>query len=587
MKNMLLAFAAGALLLPGMAGGETVLEFEDSDTIEDLRYKIDHNGYEFEVAENWVTRLSPQERAKLLSRRAPLNPRPKNASDEIGPLAGLIGKQALPTSFDWRNVGGQSYVNSVRDQGECGSCYAFGAVAAAEGAYNVANNLYGSNRVSFSEAFIAFCLDDHYSGFGGCGGADYDYDELTALTVYGVCALSSYPYPSDAYNYGIAPPCPFSTYPATAKFQSWHRIPCNDITAIKTAIYNYGPVDVAVYAGSGFSGYSTGIYSDANTTCSSDPCYYTPTNHAVSLVGWNDAGGYWILRNSWGSSWGESGYMRISYYAARVACEACYLVCSGSGSSDQPVLAGGDYNGDGRSDIAIFRPSTGQWLIRNQTRFYFGQNGDIPAPGDYNGDGTTEPGLFRGSSGRWMYRSGPTTYFVYYGQEGDIPVPGYWNGEANDCWVALYRPSNGKWFVYDITQFYYGSSSDVPVPGDYNGNGTTDAALFRFASGQWLVRGRTRFYYGSSGDTPVVADFWYGGADNPGVFRPSNGQWLIRNYTKVYYGSSGDTPVPANYGSVAARQDDIAVFRPSTGQWLARGRTRVYYGSSGDVPVTR
>nr|HPJ72479.1 C1 family peptidase [bacterium] len=512
------------------------------------------------------------------------------ASDEIGPLADLLGRQALPTSFDWRSTGGRNYVNPIRDQGYCGSCYAFGAAASAEGSYNVANDLYGGSRAQFSEAFIAFCLDDHYSGFDGCDGSDYDYDELTALVAYGVCSLAAYPYPSSAYDYGISPPCPFGTYPATTRIQSWHRIPCNDIDAIKTAIYNYGPVDASVNAGTAFEGYSGGVYSDSATTCSASPCYYSTTNHVICLVGWVDTGpgtGYWILRNSWGTSWGESGYMRISYYAARVACEACYLVSSGGGSSgDNPILAGGDYNGDGRSDIAVFRPSTGQWLIRGRTKFYFGQTGDVAAPGDYDGDGTTNPGLFRGSAGKWLYRDGATIYQVYYGQDGDIPAPGYWHGNTDDCWVALFRPSNGKWFVYGITQFFYGNSSDIPVPGDYNGNGTTDPAVFR-STGQWLVRNRTRFYYGASGDTPVVADFWYGGADNPGIFRSSTGQWQIRGYTRAYYGTDGDVPVPANYGTIAARKDDIAVFRPSSGQWLAKGVTRAYYGSNGDVPVTR
>ncbi len=90
----------------------------------------------------------------------------------------------------------------------------------------------------------------------------------------------------------------------------------------------YGVIDVAVYAGSAFQGYSGGIYQDTNTSCSATPCDYTPTNHAVALVGWNDADGAWILRNSWGPSWGENGYMRIKYTSAIVACEATYLVYS-------------------------------------------------------------------------------------------------------------------------------------------------------------------------------------------------------------------------------------------------------------------
>lgn len=90
----------------------------------------------------------------------------------------------------------------------------------------------------------------------------------------------------------------------------------------------YGVVVAAVEAGSAFEAYSGGIYQDSNITCSSNPCYYTPTNHIIALVGWNDNGGdgYWILRNSWGTYWGESGYMRIKFTSSHVGCEAVYLV---------------------------------------------------------------------------------------------------------------------------------------------------------------------------------------------------------------------------------------------------------------------
>ena len=322
---MLIVFSASVAL--GQVGEGDILPFEPDDTLEEIRYKIDYNGYDFTVDHNWVFDMSPGEKAAFFSRRAPLHPRAFGISDDIGPLAAHLGRRQQPSSFDWRDYGGHSYIGDIRDQGTCGSCYAFGAVAAAEGTYNWAMGLYDGSCSDFSEAFVAFCLSDHYSGFDGCDGANYDYDELTALVEYGVCTEAEYPYTDNEQ------PCPFGTYPSLTQFQSWHRIPCNDIDAIKTAIMTYGVVDAAVWVGSAFQGYSGGIYEDTNTACDGNPCYDTTSNHAISLVGWDDnpsegGEGVWILRNSWGDTWGESGYMRIRYTSAVVACAATYLVFS-------------------------------------------------------------------------------------------------------------------------------------------------------------------------------------------------------------------------------------------------------------------
>jgi len=87
-------------------------------------------------------------------------------------------------------------------------------------------------------------------------------------------------------------------------------------TSIKTGIYNYGSVAAAVYANSTFQAYKSGTY---NTCVSSSP------NHAICLVGWDDAKGAWRLKNSWGTSWGESGLMWIKYGCNKVGYAACYV----------------------------------------------------------------------------------------------------------------------------------------------------------------------------------------------------------------------------------------------------------------------
>jgi len=312
-------------LLSGASSAEPddILKFEPGDTLDEIEQKIKHNGYQFTVKSNWVFEMSDKKQRQFLNRRSPLFPKSIEALVDIGPLVNHIGKRQLPSAFDWRDYNGHSYIGPIRDQGTCGACYSFSACAAAEGAYNWANGKYDSSCADFSEAFIAFCLSDHYSGFDGCDGSDYDYQELTGLVDYGVCNDSAYPYTDHEQA------CQSSSWDAPrTKFLSWHRIDCNDVEAIKTAIMTYGVVDAAVDATGAFVTYSGCIYEDSYTACYSDPCYYTPTNHTVALVGWDDNGGdgYWILRNSWGTSWGESGYMRIKYTSARVACETAYLV---------------------------------------------------------------------------------------------------------------------------------------------------------------------------------------------------------------------------------------------------------------------
>ena len=238
----------------------------------------------------------------------------------------ILKPRGLPTSFDWRNYNGHAYIGSIRDQGSCGSCYAFGAVACAEGVFNKAFGLYDTKRKEFSESFIMWCLgglSKYNTHFYGCDGADYDYKELEALTDEGVCERSYFPYRTTDPG-----SCTHWNDPKGI-FSSWQRVSCNDINAIKTAIIDYGVVDAAVYVTTDFQNYTGDIYIDANTSCSGSPCSYTATNHAIALVGWGyDAthGDYWILRNSWGSSWGESGYMRIKATSARVACAVSYLV---------------------------------------------------------------------------------------------------------------------------------------------------------------------------------------------------------------------------------------------------------------------
>ncbi len=246
-----------------------------------------------------------------------------------------------------------------------------------------------------------------------------------------------------------------------------------------------------------------------------------------------------------------------------------------------PIIDSGDYNGDGTSDIAIFRGSSGMWSVRGVTRAYFGSSSDIPIPGDYDGDGTADIGIFRPGSGLWGVR-GVTR--VYYGSASDIPIPGDYNGDGT-CDVGIFRSSSGLWAVVGVTRAYFGSGSDIAVPGDYNGDGRKNIAIFRPGSGMWAFQGLPRVYFGSSSDTVVPGDYDGDGTWEAAIFRPVSGMWAVTGLPRAYYGKSSDYPVPADYNGDSI--DDIGIFRASSGLWGIRNISRAYFGSLGDIPVTR
>ena len=241
----------------------------------------------------------------------------------------------------------------------------------------------------------------------------------------------------------------------------------------------------------------------------------------------------------------------------------------------------GDYNGDGTSDIAIFRPQSGLWAIRGISRLYYGPSSALTVSGDYNGNGTTDISVFIPEKGLWAARS---VSRVYYGSAADIPVPGDYSGDGTAD-VGIFRSVSGLWAVRSLTRVYFGSSQDSPGPGDWNGDGTADPGIFRESSGLWAIRDISRVYFGGSGDSVVPGDYNGDGACDFGIFRGSSGLWAIRSISRVYYGSLINQPVPADY--TGDGRDDFGLFRETSGLWAVKGITRVYYGANGDVPVTR
>ncbi|MET0753188.1 MAG: FG-GAP-like repeat-containing protein, partial [Pyrinomonadaceae bacterium] len=271
------------------------------------------------------------------------------------------------------------------------------------------------------------------------------------------------------------------------------------------------------------------------------------------------------------------------------------------------VITNFDYDGDGKADISVFRPSENKWYVLRSsdsgvTQQVFAVAGDAPVPADYDGDGKTDFAIFRPSSNDWwsLYSSNGTQAYAHWGQSGVVPLPSDFDGDGRADYI-FFLPSNSTWYRYGsnspVSIVTFGLAGDKPVTGDFDGDGKTDVAIFRPSTGDWWWQSsvdnvQRATHWGISTDLPAPADYDGDGKTDFAVFRPSEGNWYVFNssnfsYTILHWGIAEDKPVAADYDGDG--KADIAVFRPSTGVWYllrsTAGFTELPFGIAEDIPT--
>jgi hypothetical protein len=248
-----------------------------------------------------------------------------------------------------------------------------------------------------------------------------------------------------------------------------------------------------------------------------------------------------------------------------------------------------DFDGDGKTDISVFRPSEGNWYLNQSTAGFgvinWGVAADVLTPGDFDGDGKTDLAIFRANANSSqpdfyiLNSNGFTVTGVSWGVAGDIPVIRDYDGDDKED-VAIFRPSDNTWYILKsgggATYTVFGQAGDVPVGADWDGDGKGDLTVYR--SGTWISQlsggGSVNVAFGTAGDVLVPADYNGDDKDDIAVFRPSTGQWIYLpsgGGPAVFtnWGSAGDVPAPGDYDGDG--KDDPAIYRNGA-WWILRSQ---------------
>jgi C1A family cysteine protease len=258
---------------------------------DDVNKAIREKGADWVAGETSISKLPSDEIRHLFSLKPGSKLGLKAKSNKVSAEA------VIPAHVDWRNVDGRNYVTGIRDQGQCGSCYAFSATAVLESRILITSHT-PDTELDLSEQPMVSC-DPHNLG---CEGGYLD-KVMNFLKTTGTTLETCYPYTSGETS--IAGDCAGCAdwQQNTYRVTSFENV-ATSAQSIKSAIALYGPVMTGFTVYEDFLYYQSGIYRHTTGV--------EKGGHAVAIIGYDDEENCWIIKNSWGPDWGENGYFRIA-----------------------------------------------------------------------------------------------------------------------------------------------------------------------------------------------------------------------------------------------------------------------------------
>jgi C1A family cysteine protease len=329
------------LIVYGVVLGTATGAFASDEELQKVNEAILHSKRHWKAQKTSISEMAPEERVKRSNGVLPGDPLSLTGSSLSGATgtvttSGTTAGTTVPATLDWRNMNGVNYVTPIKNQGSCGSCWAFATTAGLESQVLMTQQV----SLNLSEQIVLSC-----SGAGSCNGG-YPSSASTFIQNTGVPGENYFPYTGSNTACSSAL-TGWQNY--TQKITSYKSVSAS-VSAIETALATYGPLVTTFSVYNDFYYYKGGVYQLT-------PGATYEGGHAVLIVGYDDVNQYFIVKNSWGTGWGESGFFKIGF------SELSSLVHFGSGTLAY-------YSSNAAPSIALASPAAGSTL-------YEGTNANI------------------------------------------------------------------------------------------------------------------------------------------------------------------------------------------------------------------